>query len=206
MKLYYAPYACSLAVHIVALEASLDLDLVRVDLDTSTLPDGSDFRRINPRGYVPVLEFDDGERLTETAVLIEHVADIGGNRDLMPALGTRERLRAQVWLNFLATELHKGFSWLWRDDTPDATKDAARAKLAERFTELDQLLGTRPFLSGDRFTVVDAYAFTIVDWSNHVGIDLGPYPQLSDFQKRVAERPSVQTALREEEALEPTAD
>ncbi|BAV64463.1 glutathione transferase GstA [Sphingobium cloacae] len=198
MKLYYAPYACSLAVHIVALEAGVSLDLVKVDLDGYTLPDGSDYRSVNPRGYVPVLEFDDGERLTETAVLVQYLADSGSHRELLPAFGTRERLRAQSWLNVIATELHKTFSWLWRDDTPEETRQIVRAKLADRFAELDGLLAAQPFLTGTQFTVVDAYAFTVVDWANHVDIDLSAYPNLSAFMVRVGDRPSVQAALREE--------
>jgi len=200
MKLYYAPYACSLAVHIVAIEAEVPLELLKVDLEHGRLEDGRDFRQINPRGYVPLLELDDGERLTETAILVEVIADAGANRDLIPYPGTRERVRIQSWLVFIATEIHKTFGLLWRDDTPEETRGIIVARLVDRFAELDSLLQEQPYIAGDRFTVVDAYAFTVVDWSNHVGIDLAPYPHLRAFQARVAERPAVREAMLSEVA------
>ena len=206
MKLYYAPGACSLAPHIVAREAGVPLALVKVDLFKHRLEDGSDYKKINPRGYVPLLELEDGERFTESAVLVQLIAEKGGNRDLLPAPGTRERLRVQSWLNFIATELHKTFSpWLWHKDTAESTKQAAKDKLATRFAELDALLGRQPYLTGDRFTVADAYAFTIVNWSNLLHIELSPYPNLSAFLDRVAARPAVQEALRAEGLLKRAA-
>lgn len=205
MKLYYAPGACSLAPHIVAREAGVPLDLVKVDLLKHRLEDGSDYRKINPRGYVPLLELEDGERFTEASALVQIVAERGRNPDLLPPAGSRERWRVQSWLGFIATELHKTFGPLWNKDTPQATQEATRAKLAQRFGELDQLLAGRPYLTGQTFTVADAYAFTIVNWSNLLKVDLAPFPNLSAFQERVAARPAVQEALRAEGLLKRAA-
>jgi glutathione S-transferase len=205
MKLYYAPGACSLAPHIVGREAGVPLDLVKVDLLKHRLEDGSDYRKINPRGYVPLLELEDGERFTEASALVQIVAERGSNPDLLAPAGSRERWRVQSWLGFIATELHKTFGPLWNKDTPPATQDATRAKLAQRFGELDQLLAGQPYLTGEKFTVADAYAFTIVNWSHLLKVDLTPFPNLSAFQERVAARPAVQEALRAEGLLKRAA-
>jgi glutathione S-transferase len=196
MKLYYAPGACSLAPHIAAREAGIPLDLVKVDLLTHRLADGTDYKLINPRGYVPLLELDDGERFTEAAVLVQFLAERGRNPDLLPAAGTRERMRVQEWLNVVATELHKTFSpWLWHKDTAESTKEAVRAKLSTRFAELDRVLAHQPYLTGERYTVADIYAFVIVSWSNFLAIDLSPYPNLISFLDRSQARPAVREAL-----------
>ncbi|MDF2763825.1 MAG: glutathione transferase GstA [Rhodospirillales bacterium] len=206
MKLYYAPGACSLAPHIVAREAGVPVDLVKVDLVKHRLEDGSDYKVVNPRGYVPLVELEDGERFTEAAVIVQLLAERGRNPDLLPPAGSRERLRVQSWLNFIATELHKTFSpWLWHKETAESTQQAAKAKLAARFAELDRLLAGQPYLTGDKFTVADAYGFTIVNWSNFLKVDLNPYPNLSAFLDRVAARPAVQEALRAEGLLKRAA-
>jgi glutathione S-transferase len=197
MKLYYSPGACSLAPHIVAREAGVPVDLVKVDLKTHKLPDGGDFKTINPRGYVPMLELDGGERMTEASVLVQALADRAPASGLMPPSG-QDRYRVQQWLAFVATELHKTFSPLWYPGTPDATKESSKAKLATRFAELDGVLGGRPYLAGETFTAADAYAFTIVNWANFLGIDLKPYPNLAAFMARVAARPKVREALAAE--------
>ena len=200
MRLYYAPYACSLALDIVSREAGVEVERIKVDLDTHTLGDGSDYRQVNPRGYVPVLELDDGERFTETSVLVQFLADLGRNRDLLPAAGTRERLRVQCWLNFVATELHKTFSWLWREDTPEQTAKVVRDKLRTRFAELEAILHTQSYLTGNQFTVADAYAFTVIGWSMEVNLDLTCYPNLRAYLERIGERPAVVAALSQESA------
>jgi glutathione S-transferase len=206
MKLYYAPGACSLAPHIVAREAGVPVDLVKVDLVKHRLEDGSDYKAVNPRGYVPLVELEDGERFTEAAVIVQLLAERGRNPDLLPPAGSRERLRVQSWLNFIATELHKTFSpWLWHKETAESTQQAAKAKLAARFAELDRLLAGQPYLTGEKFTVADAYAFTIVNWSNFLKVDLTPYPNLSAFLDRVAARPAVQEALHAEGLLKRAA-
>jgi len=202
MKLYYSPGACSLAPHIVAREAGLNWDLVKVDLATHKTEKGEDFLAINPRGYVPTLALDDGEIATEVAALVQHLAEQAPQSKLLPPTGSRERFRVQQWLIFVSSELHKTFSpWLWHAETAEPTKQAARDKLATRFAELDRHLATRAYLTGDDFTVADAYAFTIVNWTNFLKIDLKPYPNLSAFMARVAARPKVREALKAERLI-----
>jgi glutathione S-transferase len=194
MKLYFSPAACSLSVHIALREAGLPVELQQVDLARHTLADGSDYRAINPRGYVPLLEFDDGSRHTEVAALLQYVGDQDPTRALLPADG-RERLAVVEWLGFVATELHKTFSpWLWHAETADSTRRDVRAKLATRFAELNERLATREWLALDRFTVADAYAYTIVSWAQILKLDLKPYPHLTAYLRRVAARPAVQAA------------
>jgi glutathione S-transferase len=201
MKLYYSPGACSLAPHIVAREASLAIDIVKVDLATHKTETGEDYRKINPRGYVPALEID-GALHTEVAALIQYLAELAPQSKLLPAAGTLARFRVNQWLAFIAAELHKTFSpWLFNPETAASTQEAARSKLSLRFAELDALLATRPYLTGDAFTVADAYAFTIVNWSNFLKIDLKPYANLSAFMARVAARPRVREALEAERLI-----
>ncbi len=201
MKLYYSPGACSLAPHIVAREAGLTLDLVRVDLPAHKTETGDDFFKINPRGYVPVLEID-GELHTEVAVLVQYLADQAPQSNLLPPARSKQRFKVQQWLAFVASELHQTFSpWLFDPAAADSTKQAARNKLGLRFGELDKLLADRPYLTGDLFTVADAYAFTIVNWSNFLKIDLEPYPNLSAFMARIAARPKVREALAAEQLI-----
>jgi len=196
MKLYYSPGACSLSTHIVAREAGIAVDLVKVDLLKHLLDDGSDYHAVNPRGYVPLLELDDGSRHGEAGALLQYLGDLSGNTTLLPKPGTRERFEVIQWITFVGTELHKTFSpWLWHKETADSTVKAVRTKLAARFTELDQRLATRAHLTGDAFTVADAYAFAIVNWCNFLGISLKPYPSLAAYLERVAARPKVREAL-----------
>lgn len=195
MKLYYAPGACSLAVHIALREAGIAVDLARVDLATHTLADGGDFREISPRGYVPVLEFDDGSRHTEAAALLQYVADQDPAYALIGAPRSARRLEVSTWLAFVASELHKAFSpWLWVKDTAESTRQSVRDRLAARFAELDRHLASREYLAGE-FSVADAYAFTIVNWSNFVGLPLSDVPNLRAYLGRVSARPKVHEAL-----------
>jgi glutathione S-transferase len=201
MKLYYSPGACSLAPHIVAREAGLTIDLVKVELATHKTDSGENYFAINPRGYVPALEVD-GELHTEVAALVQYFAERAPQSNLLPPAGTKERFRVNQWLTFLSSELHKTFRpWLWHAETAESTKQAARDKLGLRFAELDKLLATQPYLAGDTFTVADAYAFTIVNWSSFLKIDLKPYPNLSAFMTRVAARPKVREALKTERLI-----
>jgi glutathione S-transferase len=198
MKLYHSPGACSLAVHIALREAGVPFDLHKVNLATHRLADGSDYRTINPRGYVPLLEFDDGARHTEVAALLQYIGDLEPSRRLLPA-GGPERLAVAEGLAFVATELHKVFSpWLWHAGTAETTQQAVRDKLALRFAELDRHFADHDWLALDRFTVADAYAFTIVNWANFLHIDLKPTPHLAAYLGRVAARPAVQAALAAE--------
>ncbi len=206
MKLYYAPAACSLAAHIVAREAALPLELVKVDLARHTLDDGSDFHAINPRGYVPVLELDDGTRLTEVAAIVQFLADLAPAARLAPPAGSLGRVQLQSWLTFVSSELHKAFSpWLWHRETAESTRRSVNERLARHFAELDRLFGRQAWLTGDRFSVADAYAFAIVNWANFGLFDLKPYPALSAYLARVAARPAVQAALAAEGLLKKAA-
>ena len=196
MKLYYSPGACSQAVHIALREAGLALDLAKVDLATHQLEGGADYFAINPRGYVPVLELQDGSRHTEVAALLQYVGDLAPASGLMPAFGTAQRFEVLKWLTFVSSELHKVFSpWLWHKETAESTRQAVKAKLADRFAELDRLFGERSYLAGDAFTVANAYAFAIVSWAPMLGLSLKPYPQLQAWLMRIAQRPAVHAAL-----------
>ena len=197
MKLYFAPGACSFAPHIVLNELGLPFTPVKVDLRTHKLADGTDFYSINPNGYVPVLELDDGTRLTEAQVVLQYLADRKPGT-LAPAFGSLPRYKLMETLNFIATELHKGFGPLWYPDTPEATKTATVAKLGKRFTTLSSTLGDRPFVVGDTFTIADAYLFTILSWAGYLKVDLAPWPVLQRYLERIGQRPSVQAAKRVE--------
>ncbi|MBA2672975.1 glutathione transferase GstA [Ramlibacter sp.] len=195
MKLYYAPGACSLAVHIALRELGLASDLVSVDLATHRTAAGDDYFAVNPRGYVPLLELEDGSRHTEVAALLQHLGERAPESGLLPAQGA-QRLEVLKWLTFVSSELHKAMSpWLWHKETADSTRRTIKDKLALRFAELDRHLAGRGFLAGDAFTVADAYAFAIVRWAPLLGIPLAPYPQLAMYLERVAARPAVHAAL-----------
>ena len=204
MKLYYAPAACSLAPHIALSEAGLGHELVRIDLRTHTLPDGSDYAAVNPKGYVPVLELDDGTRLTEAAVILQYIADRNPGT-LAPAFGSMERWRLMEWLNFIATELHKGFGPLWKPNTPAEYKTIVVDALGKRFDFVAPVLAAQPYLTGERFTIADAYLFTILNWAKILKVDLARWPSLGQYLERVAARPRVQQALREEHLLKAAA-
>jgi glutathione S-transferase len=199
MKLYYSPGACSLAPYIVAREAGLVIELVKVDLASHKTEDGEDYFTISPRGYVPAIQLEDGEVHTEVGALVQYLAEQSPQSNLLPPAGSKERFRVNQWLTFVSSELHKTFSpWLWHAETAESTKRAARDKLAVRFAELDRHLAEHAYLTGNNFTVADAYAFTIVNWSNFLKVDLKPYPNLSAFMARVAARPKVREALKAE--------
>jgi len=196
MKLYYSHAACSQAVHIALREAGLPVDLAKVDLASHRLEGGADYLAINPRGYVPVLELQDGSRHTEVAALLQHIGDLAPASGLMPAFGTAQRFEVIKWLTFVSSELHKVFSpWLWHKETAGSTRKACIDKLALRFRELDRLFADRQYLAGSAFTAADAYAFVIVSWAPMLGISLKPYPQLQSWLARVAQRPAVRASL-----------
>lgn len=195
MKLYYSPGACSLAVHIALREAGLDFDTIKVNLQTHKLTNGDDYYAISPRGYVPLIEFDDGSRHTEGAALLQYIADLAPERALLPPAGTPQRLEAVAWLTYISTELHKTFSpWLWHQETAESTKLECRTKLATRFSELEGVLTSRDYLTG-QYSVADAYAFTVLSWARMLSVDLGPYPHLNAYLARVAARPKVREAM-----------
>lgn len=193
MKLFYLPGACSLAPHIVLHEAGLDHSIVKVDKKTRETADGRNYLQINPNGYVPALELDDGQVLTEAAVVLQYLADRVPEKQLAPAPGSFERYRLQEWLNFIATELHKGHGPLWYPDIPDDEKNRARAKLGQRYDYVSRRLEGREFLL-DRFTVADAYLYTILNWGQWTGVDIGKWPVLKQYHERIGARASVQKA------------
>ncbi len=204
MKLYYAPGACSLAAHITLRESGLPFDLARVDLREHKTADGLDYYAINPKGYVPLLELDDGERLSEVAVILQYVADRKPGT-LAPAFGSIERYRLMEWLNFIATEIHKGLAPLWKPTTSEPYKVATLQAAGSRFDYVVKSLGTKPYLMGDAFTITDAYLFTIVNWHKFLKFDLDRWPVLQAFQERVAARPNVHKALEDEHLVKHAA-
>lgn len=198
MKLYYAPGACSLAIHIALREVGVPFDLVKVDLAHHTTETGANYFEVSPRGYVPLLELADQSRHTEGAALLQYVADLDPAQTFIGPTGSPERLAVLEWLTFISTELHKGFSpWLWHKETADSTRQAAKAKLAARFVEIDGVLSRSDFLAGT-YSVADAYGFTILNWAHLLGMPLTAYPHLQGWMARVAARPAVQAALRAE--------
>jgi glutathione S-transferase len=201
MKLYFSPAACSLAAHIALVEARLDFRLERVDLRSKRTATGADYLSINTKGAVPALELKDGTVLTEGPAVLQFVADRAPDRGLVPAHGTLERYRLVEWLNFIATELHKNFSPLFNPALPEEAKDASRANLRRHVGWVAGQLEGSDFLMGTQFTVADAYLFTVLGWAGHVRVDLAPWPVLAAYLQRVAERPAVQQALREEGLL-----
>jgi len=198
MKLYYSPGACSLSPHIVITEAGLPVELEKVDLAKHTTASGKDFTSINPKGYVPTLQLDDGSVLTEGPAIVQYLADQKPASGLAPANGTVDRYRVQEWLNFIGTELHKNFSPLFNPATPEAVKELSKANIAKRLAYLNDQLASRQYLVGNNFTDADAYAFTIVNWTNFVKIDLKPYPNVAAYIGRVGARPKVQETLKAE--------
>jgi glutathione S-transferase len=198
MKLYYSPGACSLSPHIVLNEAGLVFEKVKTDTKTKTTENGGDYWRVNPLGYVPVLELDDGTRLLEGPAIVQYIADRVPERRLAPANGTPERTRLQQWLNFIASELHKGFSPLFNPSMPEEAKKIFRDRLATRFAHLNDHLAGNEHLLGKDFSVADAYLFTISNWAAPTGLDLAPYPHVLAYRKRVGARPAVQAALAAE--------
>jgi glutathione S-transferase len=201
MKLYYSPGVCSLSPHIVLREAGLDAELIKVDIHAHVLEDGSDFHAINPRGYVPILVLDNGEQLSEGPAIVQYLADLKPAAGLAPASGTMARYRLQEWLNFITSELHKGFAPLFDATTPDSVKTATITKLGKRIGWVAEQLDTKPYVLGEQFSVADAYLYTILNWCRGAGIDLNDWPVLAAYQKRVAARPAVRDALKAEGLL-----
>lgn len=199
MKLYYSPGACSLSPHIALLEAGLPFQPVMASTKTKKLADGTDYWTINSKGYVPLLEFDDGQRLSEGPAIVQWIADQVPDRKLAPAAGTMARYRLMEWLNFTTSELHKSFSPLFNPAiTDEGTKKVYRDRLVERFKWVDSQLEGKSFLMGEDFTVADIYLWVVASWSGYVGVDLSGCPNLQAWQGRVGARPAVQAALKAE--------
>lgn len=199
MKLYYKPGACSLASHIVLQQLGQPFDLDKVDTAAKKTEAGDDYLAINPKGVVPAIEYADGEYLTEGPAILQYLADSAGDTTLAPKAGTIERARVQEILNFTGTGLHAAFKPMFKPGTSDADKDKARENIGRNMDWLEGLLSDgRPFLTGNDFTVADAYAFVVAGWSPRVGVDLSRWPNVAAFVARVAERPAVVAAMKSE--------
>ena len=195
MKLYYSPGACSLSPHIVAREAGIPIELERVDPRTKKTASGKDFLLINPKGYVPALELDDGQILTEGPAIVQYLADQRPESGLTPPPGSLARYRLMEWLGYINSEIHKTYSPLFRDTTSPEVRKEREEYLHKRYAVLEAALADKPYLLGDHFTVADAYLFTVTRWAASVKIDLSGFPNLRAFQERVAGRPAVKEAI-----------
>lgn len=198
MKLFYLPAACSLSPHIVAEELGIPLTLVKVDGNTKRTEHGGDFYAINPKGYVPALQLDDGNVLTEGPVIVQYLADLKPEANLAPANGSWARYQLQSMLGYINSELHKSFSPLFNATTPAETRTEREAYLRKRYIYIETLLGQSTYLTGDTFTIADAYLFVVTNWAKFVNLDLSEFANLMAFQARVAQRPAVQSALQRE--------
>jgi glutathione S-transferase len=201
MKLYYSPGACSLSPHIVLREAGLRFEPVLASTKTHKLQDGTDYYTINPKGYVPLLELDNGERLSEGPAIVQYVADKAPEKKLAPPNGTMERYRLQEWLNFITSELHKGIGGIFNPAMPEEAKALMREKATNRLKWVETQLEGKQYLMGDDFSVADAYLFTVTNWTKHTGIDISGMPGLTAYMARVAARPAVQEAMKVEGLL-----
>ena len=198
MKLYYSPGACSLSPHIVARELGLPVRMQKIDNKAKTVDGGGDYWQVNGKGYVPALQLDDGQVLTEGPAIVQYLADRKPEAGLAPKNGTPERYRLQEWLNFLTAEIHKSFSPLFRPNTPEEYKAISKENLGKRFDWLDKQLAGKDFLMGKQFSVADAYLFVLLGWNKPLGIDLSRWPNLSAYHARVAARPKVKEAMMAE--------
>lgn len=205
MKLYYSPGACSLAPHIVMAELNMAYEIEAVDTKTKTTANGNDFKSVTIKGQVPALKMDNGEVLTEGAIISQYLADQNPNNTLLGKFGTLERTRTLEWMNFIATEVHKGFSPLWSAEksytnttTQNDVKNYYTKNLLDKCNFITEKLGNNNFLMGDNFTIADAYLFTCLSWSKYVGVDISNYSNINNYMKRISERPAVMRAMKEE--------
>ena len=202
MKLYYSPGACSLNPHIVLRESGLPFDLAMASTKTHKLADGTDYYGINPKGYVPLLELDDGQRLSEGPVIVQYIADLVPQKQLVAAAGTMPRYRQMEWLNFIGTEIHKaGFAPLFNPAMPEEAKQLFKGKALARLQWVNEQLEGKQYLMGDSFSLPDAYLFVMGSWTKVVGIDIAGLTNLGAFMQRMAARPTVQAALKAEGLL-----
>ncbi|WP_409260457.1 glutathione transferase GstA [Pseudomonas putida] len=198
MKLFYSPGACSLSPHIVLNELDLPYTVEKVDLKTHTTASGADFYTLNAKGYVPALQLDNGEVLTEGPAIVQYLAEQKPQANLLPAAGSLGRVRVQEWLNFIGTELHKTLGALFNPSISAEAKSRTLDTFGKRLGFVEKALQGKDYLTGKAFSVADAYLFTIVNWAPMLGIDLTPWPTVAQFQKRVASRPAVQKTLQAE--------
>jgi glutathione S-transferase len=200
MKLYFAPGACSLNPHILLRESGLKFDLVKVDLSTHKTDKGADYYGINPKGYVPALELDNGELLTENPAIAQYIADQKPDKKLAPANGTIERYRLQEWLGFIGTEIHKPIAALFNPAISEADKKAAHEKVGKRFDYVAKKLEGKQYAMGDQFTAADSYLFVMLQWAQYLKVDTSKFPVLKTYHERIAARPAVKATLDAENA------
>ena len=198
MKLFYKPGACSLASHITLRESGKDFTLIGVDLMHKRMENGDDFLKVNPKGQVPALLLDDNTLLTEGVAIMQYIADSVADRQLLAPVATINRYRTLEWLNYIATELHKGFTPLFRPDTPEDYKPTARALLDKKLAYIDESLANAQWISGSRFTIADAYLFTVLRWAFAVKLEMAGYKNIAAYMERVAARPAVAAAMTAE--------
>jgi len=201
MKLYFSPGACSLAPHIILEESGLAYETALASTKTHQLADGTDYYTINSKGQVPLLELDNGERLTEGPAIVQYLADKVPAKNLAPANGTMARYRVQEWLNFITSELHKGIGGLFNPAMPEDGRTVIRARAASKLQWVDEQLAGKQYLMGDVFSIADPYLFTVANWTGHTGIDISAMKNLGAYQARMAARPSVQAAMKAEGLL-----
>jgi len=200
MKLYISPGACSLASHITLRELGLPFELDKINNKTKITSTGADFLKINPKGYVPTLQLDDGSVLTEGQVIMQYLADTKPEAGMAPTNGTLQRYRLQEWLGFINSEIHKSYSPLFASDTPEQTRNSSIEKIGKRLDFVEAALANHEYLTGDKFTIADAYLYVVVGWSGHVGVDLNKWPKVKALHARIAARPAVQAAHAAEKA------
>jgi glutathione S-transferase len=198
MKLFYSPGACSLSPHIALLEAGLPFSLEKVDLKGKTLESGGDFNGVNGKGYVPALQLDNGQVLTEGPAIVQYIADQNPAAGIAPAAGTMERYKLQEWLNFITSELHKSMGSMFNSAQTPEWKEAVKATLSKRLDWLSQQLAGKQYLMGDKFSVADGYLFTVLGWAKLVKFDLGNWPVIEQYTARVGQRPKVVEAMKAE--------
>ena len=202
MKLYFSPGACSLSPHIILQESGLPFTTDKVDLRNKQTASGADYLSINPKGYVPALETDEGLLLTEGPAIVQYLADKVPEKNLAPANGTMERYQVMSWLTFIGTEIHKNYSFLFNPAASDEAKDNAKQILTKRYAHVEQMLADREYLVGTQFSVADCYLFVVTNWAGLLKFDLSAYPNVAAFQQRIAVRPAVQQALKAEGLLD----
>ncbi len=198
MKLYYSPGTCSLSAHIALREAEIDFEPVFASTKTHKLKDGTDYYTINPLGYVPLLELDDGTRLTEGAAIVQYIADLAPEKNLAPANGSLPRYQMQSWLSFITSEVHKNFAPLFHPDAAEEVKAASRARILTNLKWVDDQLAGKQFLLGEQFSVADGYLFTVTNWAKFVKLDISHLENIAALRGRVASRPAVHAALKAE--------
>lgn len=198
MKLYYSPGACAMSVQIVLRELGKKFDLVKVDLRAKTTADGGDYKTVNPKGYVPALTLEDGETLTEASVIVQWLADHNSDKQLLPEFGTKERYRAMEWLNFVSTEIHKGFSPMFNPALADDAKKILQEKLTLRLEYLNNHFSNSDYMLGNQFSVVDAYTYNVLRFARPLKIDLGKFPTVLGFMEKIQSRPSVRASIEAE--------